>query len=110
MKPRLFSPVASVVFSVLALCSSAAAQQHSHPAAAGSTHPCTASGFGNVHHPVKTSSSQAQALFDHGLALDYGFNHNQAEQCFRRAAELDPNMTMAYWGIALVVGPTYNLP
>ena len=44
------------------------------------------------------------------MALDYGFNHGQAEQCFRRAAELDPKMAMAYWGIALVLGTNYNLP
>lgn len=44
------------------------------------------------------------------MALDYGFNHGQAEQCFRQAAQLDPKMAMAYWGIALVLGTNYNLP
>ena len=44
------------------------------------------------------------------MALDYGFNHGQAEQCFRQAAQLDPKMAMAYWGIALVQGTNYNLP
>ena len=49
-------------------------------------------------------------MFDRGMALDYGFNHNQAQRCFQRAAELDPAMAMAYWGIALVLGTNYNLP
>ena len=71
---------------------------------------CTTQGFGQIHHPVKTANPEAQRLFERALALDYGFNHNQAEQCFRRAAELDPNMAMAYWGIALVLGTNYNLP
>jgi tetratricopeptide (TPR) repeat protein len=44
------------------------------------------------------------------MALDYGFNHNQAQRCFQRAAELDPQMAMAYWGIALVQGTNYNMP
>ena len=44
------------------------------------------------------------------MALDYGFNHGQAEQCFRQAAQLDPKMAMAHWGIALVLGTNYNLP
>lgn len=90
------------------LISSAALAQHEH--AAGSKSVCADSGFGNAHHPVKTSSPEAQRMFDQGLALDYGFNHNEAEKCFQRAAQTDPHMAMAYWGIALVVGPNYNLP
>ena len=49
-------------------------------------------------------------MFDHGMALDYGFNHNQAQRCFQRAIDLDPNMAMAYWGVALVLGTNYNMP
>jgi tetratricopeptide (TPR) repeat protein len=78
--------------------------------AQASTSACSAPGFGSVHHPVKTSSPEAQKMFDRGMALDYGFNHNQAQRCFQRAAELDPNMAMAYWGIALVQGTNYNMP
>jgi tetratricopeptide (TPR) repeat protein len=89
---------------------SSSAQQHDHTAASGASAACTATGFGKVHHPVKTSNPQAQRLFEQAMALDYGFNHNQAEQCFREAARLDPNMPMAYWGIALVLGTNYNLP
>jgi len=87
------------------------AQQSSQvsPAQAATT-ACTAPGFGNVHHAVKTSSPEAQKMFDRGLALDYGFNHNQAQRCFQRAAELDTKMAMAYWGIALVQGTNYNMP
>ena len=80
------------------------------PPAQTATSACTAPGFGNVHHSVKTSSTEAQKMFDRGLALDYGFNHNQAQHCFQRAAELDPKMAMAYWGIALVQGTNYNMP
>ena len=74
------------------------------------TRACTAPGFGSVHHRVKTGNTEAQQMFDRGLALDYGFNHNQARKCFERAAELDPQMAMAYWGVALVLGTNYNLP
>jgi tetratricopeptide (TPR) repeat protein len=96
-----------ILAALFLLPASAIAQQ---PAASGATAVCTATGFGKVHHVVKTNSPEAQQLFDHGLALDYGFNHNQAQRCFQRAAELDPNMGMAYWGIALVLGTNYNLP
>ena len=92
----------------LAFPGAAAVQQQL--GASGATSSCTASGFGNVHHVVRTTSPEAQKLFDHGLALDYGFNHGQAKRCFERAAELDPRMPMAYWGIALVLGTNYNMP
>src|ERR1051326_8891715 len=93
---------------VCLLISTAAFAQHEH--AAGAKSVCADPGFGNTHHSVNTSSPEAQRMFDQGLALDYGFNHNEAEKCFQRAAQLDPQMAMAYWGIALVVGPNYNLP
>jgi tetratricopeptide (TPR) repeat protein len=68
------------------------------------------SGLGRVHHEVATKSSQAQKFFDQGLAFNYGFNHEEAEQSFAEATSLDPGMAMAYWGIALVLGPNYNIP
>ena len=110
--PRL--PVAVLTLVTLLVASSPAfsspAPQHDHAAASGASTVCTAKGFGKVHHPVKTSNPQAQRLFEQAMALDYGFNHGQAEQCFREAARLDPNMPMAYWGIALVLGTNYNMP
>lgn len=66
-------------------------------------------GFGNLHHAVKTNSPQAQAFFDQGLRLVYAFNHEEAVRSFGRAAELDPQMAMAYWGIAYALGPNINL-
>src|SRR4030081_2222505 len=67
-------------------------------------------GLGEVHHPVSTKNRQAQQFFDQGLALVYGFNHDEARKSFQRAAELDPKLAMAWWGVALTLGPNYNLP
>ncbi len=111
--PRLsvaFLALAALLMTMSGAAFPAAAQQHDHAAASGASAVCTANGFGKVHHPVKTSNPQAQRLFEQAMALDYGFNHSQAEQCFHRAAELDPKMAMAYWGIALVLGTNYNMP
>lgn len=66
-------------------------------------------GLGELHHPVSTKNAEAQAFFDQGLRLIYAFNHDEALRSFRRAAELDPNLAMAHWGMALAVGPNYNL-
>lgn len=68
------------------------------------------SGLGDVHHPVSTKNREAQQFFDQGLKLVYGFNHDAARRSFQRAAELDPKLAMAWWGIALTLGPNYNLP
>src|ERR1700736_6097873 len=67
-------------------------------------------GLGDLHHPVSTKNPQAQQFFDQGLRLIYAFNHDAAEQSFRRAAALDPQLAMAWWGVAVAVGPNYNLP
>jgi tetratricopeptide (TPR) repeat protein len=67
-------------------------------------------GLSDLHHPVSTSSAEAQQFFDQGLRLVYAFNHEEAARSFRRAAELDPKLAMAWWGVALAVGPNYNLP
>jgi len=67
-------------------------------------------GLSDLHHPVSTNSAEAQRFFDQGLRLVYAFNHEEAAHSFRRAAELDPKLAMAWWGVALAVGPNYNLP
>src|SRR5437867_10168827 len=66
--------------------------------------------LGSHRHPVTTKSGQAQRYFDQGLRLVYGFNHDEAERAFREAARLDPACAMAYWGVALTLGPNINLP
>ena len=97
----------SVLF-VLLLCMPSIAQDHS---AHGQAKPATLmTGVGNVHHPVSTSNPEAQKFFDQGLRLIYAFNHDEAARSFQRAAELDPKLAIAYWGVAEAVGPNYNDP
>ena len=40
----------------------------------------------------------------------WAFNHDEATRSFAKAAEIDPQCAMCYWGVALTVGPNYNLP
>ncbi|HKZ78950.1 MAG TPA: hypothetical protein VJ124_11660 [Pyrinomonadaceae bacterium] len=58
--------------------------------------------------PVTTKSKQAQLFMNQGLNLSYAFNHAEAGRAFREAARLDPDLAMAYWGQALVLGPNIN--
>ncbi|MBL8053299.1 MAG: hypothetical protein JNK03_08000, partial [Nitrospira sp.] len=64
--------------------------------------------LGTLHHPITTHSKDAQRYFDQGLRLVYGFNHEEAVRAFEQAAKLDPSAAMAYWGIALALGPNIN--
>lgn len=92
----------------LLLCGIAVAQQHAAP---NQSKPAALMpGLGNLHHPVTTSNAEAQKFFDQGLRLIFAFNHEEAVSSFRRAAELDPKLAMAYWGIAEAIGPNYNDP
>jgi tetratricopeptide (TPR) repeat protein len=85
----------------------AAAQHHTM----GGANPVTMmTGLGDLHHPVSTKNQSAQEFFDQGLRLIYAFNHDEAARSFQKAAELDPKLAMAYWGIAEAVGPNYNDP
>jgi tetratricopeptide (TPR) repeat protein len=75
------------------------------------TRPVTlVTGLGDLHHPVSTHNPQAQQFFDQGLRFIYAFNHDEAARSFQHAAELDPKLAMAYWGVAEAVGPNYNDP
>jgi tetratricopeptide (TPR) repeat protein len=66
-------------------------------------------GLGQHHHAISTKNSEAQRFFDQGLTLVFAFNHEEAARAFRRASELDPQSAMAFWGIALALGPCINL-
>src|SRR5215213_2395592 len=67
-------------------------------------------GLGEIHHPVTTNNPEAQKFFNQGLAYMYAFNHEEAVRSFKQAAQLDPQMAMAYWGAAIALGSNYNVP
>ncbi|HEU4390247.1 MAG TPA: hypothetical protein VFV34_20765, partial [Blastocatellia bacterium] len=106
MRPRLL--VAAVMAAALVLPIGAVAQ-HQHDTE-GAKPIGLIPGLGDGSHSVTTKSPEAQKYFDQGLAFCYAFNHEEAVRSFKRAAELDPEMPMAYWGIALALGPNINLP
>ncbi len=64
--------------------------------------------LGTLHHPITTTSEQAQRYFDQGLRLVYAFNHEEAIRSFEAAIQQDSQAAMPYWGIALALGPNIN--
>jgi tetratricopeptide (TPR) repeat protein len=101
----------SVAIVLLTLLSTTTVAQSAHQMnMAPAPKPATLmTGLGSLHHPVVTRSQEAQRFFDQGLALVYAFNHDEAARSFKRAAELDPQLAMAHWGLALALGPNINL-
>ncbi|WP_227369760.1 tetratricopeptide repeat protein [Halomonas sp. M20] len=65
-------------------------------------------GLGKRSYKITTRSSQAQAYFDQGLKLAWGFNHAEARRAFREAQRLDPSCAMCFWGEAFVLGSNIN--
>ena len=59
--------------------------------------------------PITTTSADAQLWFDRGLIWTYGYSHEEAVACFKRALEHDPNCAMAHWGVAYAIGLNDNL-
>jgi len=64
----------------------------------------------NLLHPVTTTNPEAQSFFNQGLTYKYAFNHDASYWSFQKAAELDPEMAMAQWGMALALGSNINSP
>lgn len=56
--------------------------------------------LGTVHFAV-SCNADAQAQFDHALALLHSFWYAEAEKAFHSVADMDPQCAMAYWGVAM---------
>ncbi len=67
-------------------------------------------GLGNHSRKVSTKNNEAQRYFDQALTWTFSFNHDEAIRSYQRAAELDPELAIAYWGIAFCNGPHINNP
>src|ERR1044071_88012 len=95
---------------LLLLFPTAVFAQHSHTPAKEPAPVALVSGLGDINHPASPNNSDAQNLFNQGLAYLYAFNHEEAVRSFKRATELDPQLAMGYWGMALALGSNYNVP
>src|SRR5690606_23071807 len=66
--------------------------------------------LGTVDFPI-SCTAEAQAEFNHGMALLHSFWFGPAKKSFNTVAELDPNCAMAHWGVAMVLlGNPFSWP
>jgi tetratricopeptide (TPR) repeat protein len=94
----------------LSLSSAPAAAQHEghEPAKAGNWVPKELlerplplrEGIGKVHEEVTTSSPEAQAYYDQGIAYVNSYVWIEAARSFNQALRLDPSLAMAYLGLS----------
>ena len=105
--PRLsFALHAAALFAAIAMTMTASAG-HDDAHGAGSVpeeilaRPITRQpGIGNAHQKITTSSGQAQAFYDQGLAYLHSYMWINAARSFRQALRADPRVGMAYVGLA----------
>ncbi len=57
-------------------------------------------GVGVLHDPVTTTSKDAQAFYDQGLALVMSYDWIDASRSFHQALRLDPKLAMAWIGLS----------
>jgi tetratricopeptide (TPR) repeat protein len=109
--------VLAAALACVALAAQAQAPEHKHyqhsesfdtPSPSGAVAP-RLQNVGKHAFPVTTRSQQAQRFMNQGLNLSYGFNHAEATRAFAEAARLDPDLAMAHWGQAFVLGPNINV-
>ncbi len=66
--------------------------------------------LGAYRRPFTANDPLARKYVLQGLNFLYAFQYGEALQAFQQAAKLDPDCTMAWWGIATANGPHINDP
>lgn len=98
-----------MIWFLMVLISTAAGAQHAHSTDSNGTAASTALPATGVYSMrIHTSNPRCQEYFNAGLAMIYGFNHDEAQRLFARAAELDAKSPMPHWGMALSLGSHIN--
>jgi hypothetical protein len=57
-----------------------------------------------------TANPTAQALFNEGIRLEFGFDQTEARIYFNRSIAADRHCAMCWWGLAWSLGPYLNHP
>ncbi|WP_164101299.1 peroxiredoxin family protein [Candidatus Laterigemmans baculatus] len=58
-------------------------------------------GIANLDFPTSAKEERTQAFIEQGVAQLHGFWYLEAERSFRQAAAAEPELAIAYWGMAM---------
>lgn len=64
--------------------------------------------FSSKTNGIGAELNESQLWLNRGLVWYFGFNHEEAIQCFQKALELGDNPVMAHYGISVCHAPNYN--
>ena len=92
---------------LLPLCAACVDQQSIKPDSE-QAHALLVQGSGTYSRKISTQNSQAQAFFDQGLRLAWGFYIPESIASYQEAARIDPDHPMPFWGMAHAMGPNPN--
>jgi tetratricopeptide (TPR) repeat protein len=67
------------------------------------------SGIGIAHDPIATSSRDAQAFYDQGIAFLHSYSWIDAARSFHQALRTDPSLAMAHVGLSYAMFEVYGL-
>ena len=93
---------------VLLLIFTACSNQESFKANSEQAHAVLVPGSGTYSRKISTQNPEAQAFFDQGLRLAWGFYFPESIASFQEAARIDPDQPMYFWGMAYAMGPNPN--
>ena len=93
---------------VLLLIFTACSNQESFKDNSEQAHAVLVPGSGNYSRKISTQNPEAQAFFDQGLRLAWGFYFPESIASFQEAARIDPDQPMHFWGMAYAMGPNPN--
>ena len=93
---------------VLLLIFTACSNQESFKANSEQAHAVLVPGSGTYSRKISTQNPEAQAFFDQGLRLAWGFYFPESIASFQEAARIDPDQPMHFWGMAYAMGPNPN--
>ncbi len=100
--------VSALAFSTLSPGAAGAQSHHHHPFRPTSAQFPIIPNLGKLNHKVECNPA-AQAYFNQGLTLLYGFNYDGSYASFREALGKDTSCAMAEWGMALALGANINI-
>ncbi|MFK7830922.1 MAG: tetratricopeptide repeat protein [Congregibacter sp.] len=72
--------------------------------------PLVPSALGPYTWPITTDDERAQAYFDQGMQLRYGYSMGEAARSMAEARRIDPDCAICYWGEAFALGSFLNRP
>lgn len=106
IQPRAGAGLAAVLATLIVILAPAACAADNDLAPI----PLVPSALGPYSWAIGTADQRAQAYFDQGMQLRYGYSMGEAARSMAEARRIDPDCAMCFWGEAFALGSFLNRP